>query len=392
MAPVAPSIVSVFDVEPRSRGGTETYARELSRQLDRHGWRSVLCFVTAPTEEVRRFLDLPNVSIELLHQDVTRFNVRVMARVARILRRHKPRIVHFHYVDLLSLYPWVTRLASGADVFFTDHGSRPEGHRSERASLPRRGLARVINWPVTRVICVSDYGYRSLVDRGLFPEGRCRRIYNGVALSRVVASLERAAAFRRRFSVPEGRIVITQVRWIIPEKGILDLLHSAQRVIAAHPASHFVIVGEGGFRDEFMAKGRELGLDGHLTWTGLVEDPFTAGVYDATDILCQASRWGEVFGWVIAEAMAYGRPVVATRVGGIPEVVSERESGLLIDRGDVMALTENLLALIDDPGRRIAMGKAGREKVQMLFDLQKNVTQLLLDSYGVGQAVAERRR
>ena len=158
MARTAPSIVSVFDVEPRFIGGTETYARELSRQLGRQGWRSVLCFVTPPTEEVRRFLDLPNVSIELLHQDVTRFNVRVMARVARILRRYKPRIAHFHYVDLLSLYPWMTRLASGADVFFTDHGSRPEGHRSERASMTRRYLARGINWPVTRVICVSDYG------------------------------------------------------------------------------------------------------------------------------------------------------------------------------------------------------------------------------------------
>src|SRR6266478_4526180 len=393
MAPVAPSIVSVFDVEPRSRGGTETYARELSRQLDRHGWRSVLCFVTAPTEEVRRFLDLPNVSIELLHQDVTRFNFRVMARVARILRRYKPRIAHFHYVDLLSLYPWVARVASGAEVFFTDHGSRPEGHRSERASLPRRGLARVINWPVTRVICVSDYGYRSLVDRGLFPEGRCQRIYNGVDLSRVVESRERAAAFRRRFSIPEGRTVITQVSWIIPEKGILDLLRAAQRVVSEHPASHFVIVGEGAFRDEYMAKGRELGLDGHLTWTGLIEDPFTAGVYDATDILCQASRWGEVFGWVIAEAMAYGRPVIATRVGGIPEVVSERESGLLIDRGDVTALTENVVALMDDPGRRIAMGKVGREKVQTLFDLEKNVTQLL-ESYGLlrAPALVERSR
>ena len=391
MAPTAPSLVSVFDVEPRFIGGTETYARELSRQLGRHGWRSVLCFVTPPTEEVRRFLDLPNVSIELLHQDVTRFNVRVMGRVARILRQYKPRIAHFHYVDLLSLYPWVTRLASGADVFFTDHGSRPEGHRSERASLPRRGLARVINWPVTKVICVSDYGYRSLVDRGLFPAERCRRIYNGVDLGRVVESRERGAAFRQRFSIPEGRTVITQVSWIIPEKGVLDLLHSARQVIAERPASHFVIVGEGAFRDEYMAKGRELGLEGHLAWTGLVQDPFTAGVYDATDILCQASRWGEVFGWVIAEAMAYGRPVVATRVGGIPEVVSERKSGLLVDRGDVTALTENLLALIDDPGRRMAMGKAGREKVQTLFDLQKNVTQLL-ESYGIVPAAAERRR
>jgi len=391
MAPAAPSIVSVFDVEPRFIGGTETYARELSRQLGRQGWRSVLCFVTPPTEEVRRFLDLPNVSIELLHQDVTRFNVRVIARVAGILRRYNPRIAHFHYVDLLSLYPWVTRLASGADVFFTDHGSRPEGHRSERASLPRRCLARAINWPVAKVICVSDYGYRSLVDRGLFPKERCQRIYNGVDLGRAVESRERAAAFCRRFSIPEGRTVITQVSWIIPEKGVLDLLQAARLVVAKHPASHFVIVGEGAFRGEYMAKGRELGLEGHLTWTGLVEDPFAAGVYDATDILCQVSRWGEVFGWVIAEAMAYGRPVVGTRVGGIPEVVSEQESGLLIDRGDVTALAENVVALIADPRRRSAMGKVGRVKVHTLFDLESNVKQLL-DAYGIAQtpALAER--
>jgi L-malate glycosyltransferase len=104
------------------------------------------------------------------------------------------------------------------------------------------------------------------------------------------------------------------------------------------------------------------------------------------------SRWGEVFGWVIAEAMAYGRPVVATRVGGIPEVVSEPESGLLIPRGDVAALTENVVALMDDPARRISMGKAGREKVQTCFDLQKNVAQLL-ESYGLpAPAVVERPR
>jgi glycosyltransferase involved in cell wall biosynthesis len=78
--------------------------------------------------------------------------------------------------------------------------------------------------------------------------------------------------------------------------------------------------------------------------------------------------------------------VVATRVGGIPEVVSEPESGLLVDRGDVEALARNVIALIDDPGRRITMGKAGREKVQTLFDLQKNVTQLL-EAYGLGRGL-----
>src|SRR6266849_9587184 len=143
----SPAVVSVFDVEPRFIGGTETYARELSRQLAQQGWRSVLCFATPPTDEVRRFLDLPSVSLEVLHHDITRFSVRAMTQVARVLRRHRPRIAHFHYVDLLSLYPWISRAVSTAAVFFTDHGSRPESHRAERESLARRWLATAITWP-----------------------------------------------------------------------------------------------------------------------------------------------------------------------------------------------------------------------------------------------------
>jgi glycosyltransferase involved in cell wall biosynthesis len=385
MSRAVPALVSVFDVQPRFVGGTETYARELSLQLGRQGWRSVLCFVTPPTEEIARFLELPNVSIEVLHRDVTRFNVSAMSRVAHLFRRHKPAIAHFHYVDLLGPYAWVARMSSVDQVFFTDHGSRPENHRGGRASLPRRCLARAINWPVSRVICVSDYGYRSLVERGLFPAEQCQRIYNGVDLDRVVESRERAAAFRRRFSIPEGRSLVTQVSWIIPEKGILDLLEAARQVVAERPSAHFVVVGEGAFRDEYMRKGRELGLADHLTWTGLIEDPFIAGVYDAADIVCQASRWEEVFGWVIAEAMAYGRPVIGTRVGGIPEVVTDQETGFLIERGDVRALARKLVALIDDPSQRAAMGTAGRAKVHAHFDLRKNVTQLM-ESYGIVQA------
>jgi glycosyltransferase involved in cell wall biosynthesis len=382
MVPEVPAVVSVFDVQPRFIGGTETYARELSVQLGRQGWRSVLCFVTPPTEEIARFLDLPNVSIELLHRDVTRFNVPVMRRLAHLFRRHHAAIAHFHYVNLLGPYAWVARLSSVDRVFFTDHGSRPEKHQAGRASLPRRCLARVINWPVSRVICVSDYGYRSLVERGFFPAKQCERIYNGVDLDRVVESRERAAAFRRRFAIPESRTIVTQVSWIIPEKGILDFLEAARLVVAERADAHFVVVGEGAFRDEYMQRGRELGLADHLTWTGLIEDPFGAGVYDAADIVCQASRWEEVFGWVIAEAMAYGRPVIGTRVGGIPEVVSDRKTGLLIERGDVRALARNVVALVDDPGQRKAMGAAGQERVLAHFDLRKNVAKLM-GSYGI---------
>jgi glycosyltransferase involved in cell wall biosynthesis len=377
----APAVASVFDVEPRFIGGTETYARELSVQLGRHGWRSVLCFATPPPEDVGRFLKLPNVSFELV--DFVRApRLRVLAQLAQVLRRYRPRIAHFHYTNFLSLYPWLARLLASEQVFFTDHASRPANHSGHRASLPKRCLARAINWPLSRVICVSEFGYRCLTERGLFPSEQCQMIYNGVDLSRVAESPERGSAFRRRFAIPDERKIVLQVSWIIPEKGILDLLAAARIVTSQNPSVHFVIVGDGPFRGEYTRKAIELGLREHVTWTGLVEDPFTAGVYDAADVVCQVSRWEEIFGWVIVEAMAYRRPVIATRVGGIPELVTDEDSGFLIERGDVEKLAEKVLTLIYDPTRRQSMGIAGRKRVDANFDLQHNVAQLL-EAYGI---------
>jgi len=376
-------VLSVFDVEPRFIGGTETYARELSLQLDRHGWRSVLCFVTPPSEEVRRFLDLPNVSVALL-PGMQGPKLRVVGRLARLLRQYRPAIVHFHYTGFLSPYPWVARLLSAEQVFFTDHASRPADHQRRRAPLVKRCLARMISWPVSKVISVSDYGYRCFTERGLFPSGRCEMIYNGVDMNRVAESAERAASFRCRFAIPRDRKVVMQVSWIIPEKGILDLLAAARVVASRTTDAHFVIVGEGPFRAEYMRKAIELGLGEHVTWTGLLEDPFTAGAYDAADLVCQVSRWEEVFGWVIAEAMAYRKPVIATRVGGIPEVVADNESGWLIARGDIEELARKVLILLGDPARRQAMGIAGRRRVDARFNLRTNVAKLV-ESYGIGQ-------
>jgi glycosyltransferase involved in cell wall biosynthesis len=107
------------------------------------------------------------------------------------------------------------------------------------------------------------------------------------------------------------------------------------------------------------------------------------GVYAAAEIVCQMSRWEEVFGFVIAEAMASGKPVVATRVGGIPELIDDGQTGFLVDRGDHQAMADKILALLADANLRRSMGCAGRLKAEIRFDLKKNVAELLR-SYGIG--------
>ena len=376
-----PTLLSVFGVEPRRIGGTETFARELSLQLGERGWKSVLCFLSEPTEEVRRFLDLPNISFEVLANSTdggrnTRRNLK------QIVREHRPEILHLHYISFLNLYSWGARLQSVKQVFFTDHHSRPAGYVQARAPLWKRVMARLINQPLSRVICVSNYGYECMTSFGLLPRKRFEMIYNGVDLARVKTDPQLADAFRRRYSIPAERAIVTQVSWMIPEKGIADFLEAARLVIERNPNVQFVLVGDGVHRERYMKEAAAMGLDGHITWTGMVDDPFGEGVFHAADVVCQFSRWEEVFGWMIAEAMAHGKPVVATRVGGIPEVITDGVTGHLVDRGDVRAMSDRILELLNDPELRMRLGDAGREEVSGKFDLRKNVARLI-DSYGV---------
>jgi glycosyltransferase involved in cell wall biosynthesis len=206
---------------------------------------------------------------------------------------------------------------------------------------------------------------------------RYELVYNGVDLARVAPNPARGVEFRRRFGVPDSRKIIVQISWIIPEKGIADLLEVAKVVVARDQNAHFMIVGDGPYREQYMKQAKEMSLGNNVTWTGLIKDPFGEGVFDAADVVCQFSRWEELFGWMIAEAMAHEKPIVATKVGGIPELVADNESGYLVERDNPTAAAEKLLKLLCDSDLRRKMGAEGCRRVQTDFNLRLNVEQLL---------------
>jgi len=370
------TVLSIFGIEPFRIGGQEAFARELSAQLAEHGWKSVLCWAGEPPRAVRSYLELPNVTLEVLDTPEVA-NWEKLRALARIMRRHRPAIVHLYYTGFLGPYPWLARGLGAQQVLFTDQGSRPEGYLPQRAPGWKRAAARIINFPMKQITCVSGYGHRCFTALDLLPAERFVMIYNAVDLGRVTRDAERASRFRRKYSIPEGRAVVAQVSWIIPEKGILDLLEAARLVLAQKADVQFVFVGEGAYREQYMQRANALGMGGHVTWTGTIEDPFSEGVYAASDIVCQLSRWEEVFGYSIAEAMASGRPVVGTAVGGIPELVQDGESGFLAPRGNAQQIAAKILTLLEDDNLRRQMGEAGRRIAETKFDLKKNVAQLI---------------
>ena len=382
MAP-ANTVVSVIGFESHRIAGGELFVKELASQLADHGWRLVPCFLKLPTQLVSNFLDAPNVSLRAV-EDCWKLDWKPVRQLSAILDEFRPRILHLNYTGFLSPYPWLARIDSVEKIFFTDHSSRPEGFVPRRAPAWKRALSRAANLPVASVICVSKYGYRCFTSTEMLPASRFVTIYNGVDLTRAAAGRGAGVAFRRRYSIPEDRLAVAQASWMIPEKGFGDLLEAARLVVAHEPKAHFVLAGDGSHLPEYRQMAERLGIAGQVTFTGELQDPLLEGLFDAAEIACQVSRWEEVFGFTIAEAMASRRPVLGTDVGGIPEVIDHGTTGFVVPRGDVHAMADRLLQLLHDPLLRERMGENGLRRAESLFNLKTNVAQLL-QLYGIGE-------
>jgi len=380
------SVLSLIHIHPDRIDGTAMFARSLSIALASAGVRSLLCFPSPPQPAVREFLTLPNV--EILAEPLifgSGFGSGFAAsgyRFLRLIRQYRPAIAHLHFMDLVSPFPWLARCCGVEKVFFTDHGSRSETGNEAPSSRWKQIAKGAMNFPIDQLVAVSGYVLQSHLAGGDLPASRLRLIYNGIDLRRAQAAAQTPQTFRLRFGIPAGRILITQVSWLIEEKGVSDFVNAAKLVLAACPHVHFCIVGDGPGLAGLTSAVAAAGMESHFTLAGKSADPFFDGVFSASDIVCQPSRWQEAFGWVIGEAMAFGKPVVATRAGGIPEIVREHVTGFLVARRDSVDLSLRLIELVSSPELRERMGSAGFKDVTERFSLDRKVSDHL-DLYGL---------
>jgi glycosyltransferase involved in cell wall biosynthesis len=224
---------------------------------------------------------------------------------------------------------------------------------------------------VDRIVCVSEAVRDVLLRDGLEPE-RLSVVRSAVDPDRVRAAP--AVDVRARLGLPPAARVVLAVGALVGHKGHRHLVEAMPSLVANVPDVHVVVVGEGSLRHSLEELARHLWIAPRLSLPGTVDD--LAGWFSQAEVFVMPSL-EEGLGTSVLDAMAAGLPVVASRAGGIPEMVRDGVEGLLVPPADAPALSAAIRRVLDEPDTRAAMSRAARARVDAEFHVDRMVDETL---------------
>jgi glycosyltransferase involved in cell wall biosynthesis len=260
-------------------------------------------------------------------------------------------IVHTHSSKAGFLGRLAAQMAGVPHIVHTPHGHVFEGYFSPVATRAFIALEQLAARWTDRIITLSDEEGRDHLKMGIGRPEQFVTIPSGVDLDAVTA----ASPVR----LVSGRPVIGAVARLVPIKGLHYLVDAAPEILRRCADARFLLVGDGEMRPALEAQARALGLSDRIVFAGYRED--IPSVIAGMDIVALPSI-NEGMGRVLVMAMALGKPIVATRVGGVAELLGDGEAGLLVPARDPIALAEAIGTLLQDPTRAQTLGEAGRRR------------------------------
>ena len=325
------------------------------------GHRAVL--VAHPTGELRRraregldFIPLaPRIEMDLA----------AAWRLSRVLRALRPDIVHAHD-------PHGVAMAALA-LSMSTQPKKPRLVASRRVDfhLGRNALSR---WKYRQVDCfiAASDAIRDILLRDGIPRRRAVTVHEGIDLAHVEAAPP--AEIHKELWLPHHAPVVGNVAALVPHKGQRYLVDAAAEVVKRQPDARFVIAGEGELRASLEQQIKHHRLEKHVLLAGFRTDVLS--LHKAFDVFVMSSIT-EGLGTSLLDAMASGKPIVATRAGGIPEVVADGRTGLLVPPRDPSAMADAIVRLLADPELRAKMGAAGLARVRERFSAEAMVRNTL---------------
>ncbi len=293
-------------------------------------------------------------------------------KIYRHLKRGRYDIVHTHSSKPGVLGRLAARLAGVPVVVHTIHGFPFHDFMNPLLMRAAMGLERVLARFTDRLITVSRLNLEKAVRLGLGKPEQFVNIYSGIDFDKFDVRVDPAAK-KRELGLQNGEPLVGMVGRLSTQKAPQNFVRALARVLERRPEVRFVIVGDGELRDRVERLARRLGVESRLTILGYRDD--VPELLPALDVYVLPSLW-EGLGRSLTEAMYTGRPVVVTRVEGVPELVEDDRTGLLVEPNDVAALAEAILTLLTDREKAQRLGRAAQQRVTDAFRAEAMVQAL----------------
>ena len=358
-------MVIVHLVDSLAMGGMERLVVDLAIHQKRLGHHTgVICLVQAGrlADEVKK----AGIAVTVLGKRPGP-DLKAMRHLVTLMRLEKVEVLHTHNPSANFYGAPAAKWAGARMVINTRHGMGDFPYNRKR-----EGLYRLSLFFTDKVVCVCERARMNFTAMGTIPKSKSKVVYNGIDLTRFRATGSQPVVKRNGLGLSEAGLVIGCVARLEPAKDIATLLRAFALVLSTHPNARLVVVGDGSEGVRLRTLSHSLGLSGMVTFLGARDDVPELLKYFDVFVLPSLS---EGLSLTLIEAMASGKPVVATDVGGNPEVVSDNETGLLCPPGRPDAMADRLGQVLDRADLRLRMGQRGAARAESLFSLGKMAEQ-----------------
>jgi len=350
--------------------GAEQVVLNLARHLERMGHEGQIAVFEnrhAPNVHVARAAAALHLPVQLIPCR-GRLDWNMVARLRNMVESYGPDVVHMH--------GYKADIYGHAAIRSLQTASVSTCHGWVDNTLAVRAYGFVDRWVLRRfdlVFAVSTEIAERLRRAGVSP-GKIRVIANGIDVAGFATDVP---TLRRELGLDSKCVLVGAVGRLSLEKGFDVLVAAAKIVVQQFPEVKFVIIGDGPERTKLEQLTRECGLQEKLFWAGRRDD--MAGVYASLDVQVQPSLQ-EGLPMTVLEGLAAEKPIVATRVGAVETVISDEQTGLLVEPGSADGIASAVTRLIRDSSLRIRLGQAGRARVEAKFSARA-MTEKYLEAY-----------
>lgn len=349
----------------QAAGGVDRYIRMLLKYLDKEEFENIMvCSQDFHKGDYEGLADCFE-QIEM-NRAIGMSDLKSIKEVRKQIKKYNPDIIYAHSSK-------AGAIARVADIglknrcVYNPHGWAFNMRCSEKKKMMYAVIEKLAAPFCDKIICISDAEKQSALDKKICQEEKLQVIFNGVDIE-AYENGTHGKVKRADLNIPEDAFVVGMVGRISPQKAPDVFVRMAKLVKDEVPNTHFIIVGNGDQEAEIRKYAKDNGFEDSLYITGWVDDPMS--YVELFDVACLLSRW-EGFGLALPEYMMAGKPIVASRVDAIPNIIRDGENGLLVEADDATGASEAVLRIYQDRNLKDKLVAQGLEDVHKKFNARR---------------------